>query len=313
MDYQHTPVMLKEVMAILTPRAGQKFIDGTLGGGGYTLALAKRVGETGKILAIDWDELAIANAEKIIKQQGLNNIKLIQGNFGELEQLVPASFKNVDGIVLDLGLSSAQLDDPRRGFSFLRDAPLNMAFASEAKEKTEVIVNRYRAEDLAAILKNYGEERFARSIARQIIAARPIKTIVELLEAISRGLPAASKRNGNIHWATRTFQALRIATNDELANLQAVLPQALKLLKPGGRLAVISFHSLEDRIVKNFFRDEAKDCLCPPQVPICVCGHKRQLKILTVKPLTPRLEEIKDNPRSRSAKLRAAIKLKTKR
>ncbi len=310
--YHHVPVMLKEVMAILAPRAGQKFIDGTLGGGGYTFELAKRVGQTGKVLAIDLDELAIANAADIIKQTGLNNIKLIQGSFGELMDLVPAQFKNVDGIVLDLGLSSAQLDDPRRGFSFLREAPLNMAFGNQAKEKTEVIINRFRAEDLAAILKNYGEERFARSIARQIVAARPLATTSQLLEAIGRGLPAAAKRNGKIHWATRTFQALRIATNDELANLQAVLPQALRLLKPGGRLVVVSFHSLEDRIVKNFFRNEAKDCLCPPAVPVCICDHKRRLKILTAKPLTPGVPEIKNNPRARSAKLRAAEKLKIK-
>ena len=310
--YHHVPVMLKEVMAILAPRAGQKFIDGTLGGGGYTLALTQAVGERGKVLALDLDELAIANVKKLSQQSGLNNIKLLQGNFGALAQLAPTQFKNVDGIVLDLGLSSAQLDDPRRGFSFLGDAPLNMAFGSGVKEETGVIVNRYRAEDLAAILKNYGEERFARSIARQIVAARPLATTGQLLEAISRGLPAKAKRNSKIHWATRTFQALRIATNDELVNLQAVLPQALLLLKPGGRLVVVSFHSLEDRIVKNFFRNEAKDCLCPPAVPVCVCDHKRRLKILTAKPLTPSAAEIKNNPRARSAKLRAAEKLKAK-
>ncbi len=290
------------------PKPGQKFIDGTLGGGGYTLELAKRVGDKGQVLAIDLDELAIANAKKLIKEQVLHNIKLVKGNFGQLADLVPTQFKKVDGIVLDLGLSSAQLDDPRRGFSFLREAPLNMAFGDEAKEKTEVIINRYRAEDLAAILKDYGEERFARSIAKQIIAARPIKTSQELLAAIGRGVPAAAKRQSKIHWATKTFQALRIATNDELGNLEKFLPQALKLLKPGGRLVIVSFHSLEDRIVKNFFRDEAKDCLCPPAVPVCICKHQAQVENLTAKPLVASALEIKSNPRARSAKLRAIIK-----
>lgn len=307
--YKHIPVMLPEVMEVLRPQAGQIFIDGTLGGGGYARALAERVGETGKVVAIDLDPLAIANARQFIKEQGLKNIKLIPGNFGDLGSLLPAQFKKVDGIVLDLGLSSAQLDDPRRGFSFLRDAPLNMAFGAEAKEGTGVIVNKFRAEDLAKIIKDYGEERFARRIAQAIVAARPLNTTQALLQAISRGLPAAAKRTGKIHWATRTFQALRIATNQELDNLEKFLPQALQLLKPGGRLAIVSFHSLEDRMVKNFFRQEAKDCQCPPPLPICRCGHHAIVRLLSSKPQTADEAEIKNNPRSRSAKLRAVIKI----
>ena len=308
--------MLREVVEYLHPSPGDNFIDCTLGGASYALEIAKRILPDGQLLAIDLDELAIKNAQKKIEQEKLNNIILVKDNFGNLENIAKENRlkggAGFSGIVLDLGLSSAQLDDRERGFSFQFDAPLNMAFGSGVKEETGVIVNRYRAEDLAAILKNYGEERFARSIARQIVAARPLATTGQLLEAISRGLPAKAKRNSKIHWATRTFQALRIATNDELVNLQAVLPQALLLLKPGGRLVVVSFHSLEDRIVKNFFRNEAKDCLCPPAVPVCVCDHKRRLKILTAKPLTPSAAEIKNNPRARSAKLRAAEKLKAK-
>jgi 16S rRNA (cytosine1402-N4)-methyltransferase len=307
--YRHIPVMLKEVLKVLEPKSGEIMIDGTLGGGGYTRALAEKVGPTGKVLGIDLDKLAIANAKKFIKEQDLHNIKLVQGNFGDLEAIVPAHFKKVDGIVLDLGLSSAQLDDPRRGFSFLRHAPVNMGFGDETKEDTSVILNKYRAEDLAKIIKEYGEEKFANSIAKKIIEARPIKDTAELLEAIGRGIPAAAKRQSKIHWATKTFQALRIATNRELESLEKFLPQAVKLLKPNGRLAIVSFHSLEDRIVKNYFRQEAKDCLCPPQLPICVCGHKAKIKIITKNALVASEAEVKDNPRARSAKLRAIQKI----
>jgi len=309
MKYQHLPVMLAEVLKALKPQAGQKFIDCTLGGAGYTLVLAEKVGDEGEVLGIDLDSLAIKNAKKIIKQEGLKNIKLIEGNFSELATLIPKQFKKVDGIVLDLGLSSAQLDDPRRGFSFLKEAPLNMAFGDKIKEDTGVIINKYRAEDLTRIIKDYGEERFAKNIAQAIITARPIKTSAELLEAIDRGMPSANKRQSKIHWATRTFQALRIATNDELANLEKVLPQALNLLKTGGKLVVVSFHSLEDRIVKTFLKSEAKGCHCPPKLPICVCGHQPRLKILTPKPIIAGEDELKNNPRARSAKLRIAIKL----
>lgn len=307
--YQHTPVMLEEVMKMLSPQAGGIFIDGTLGGGGYTRELARRVGKDGKVLAVDLDETAIINAKKFIKQQSFKNICLIQGNFADLPALVPAQFKKVDGIVLDLGLSSAQLDDPRRGFSFLRDAPLDMAFGSGIKEDTGVIVNKFRAEDLSKIIRDYGEERWSARIAQAIIAARPLRTTGDLLQVIEKALPAAAKRDGKIHWATKTFQALRIATNQELANLEKALPACVRLLRPGGRLVVVSFHSLEDRIVKNYFRQEARDCHCPTDWPLCRCGHQAQLKILTGKPMVADAEEIKNNKRSRSAKLRAAVKI----
>jgi len=308
MEYRHIPVMLKEVLELAGVKKGNKVIDCTLGGAGYTLALAKAVGDKGQVLAIDLDELAITNAKKLIKEIGVKNIKLIQGNFSDLQELVPKEFAPVDVVVMDLGLSSAQLDDPRRGFSFQVDAPLDMSFGSHEKDsKTTVIVNRYRAEDLAKIIRDYGEERFAGRIAQAIVKARPIATTGQLAEVISDAVPA-SYRRGHIHCATRTFQALRIATNDELKALEQVLPQAMKLLKPGGRLIAVSFHSLEDRIVKHWFREEAKTCHCDGNALMCACDRKPRAKLLTKKALIATPEEIKANPRSRSAKLRAIIK-----
>jgi 16S rRNA (cytosine1402-N4)-methyltransferase len=309
-SYRHVPVMLKEVLELAGVKKGDKVIDCTLGGAGYTLALAKAVGDKGQVLAIDLDELAIANAKKLIKEIGAKNIKLIQGNFSDLQELVPEEFTPVDVVVMDLGLSSAQLDDPRRGFSFQTDAPLDMSFGPNEKDsKTTVIVNRYRAEDLTKIIRDYGEERFAGRIAQAIIKARPIATTGQLAEVISDAVPA-SYRRGHIHCATRTFQAIRIATNDELKALENVLPQAMRLLKPGGRLVVVSFHSLEDRIVKHWFREESKTCHCDANALICTCDRAPRAELLTKKALIATPEEIKINPRSRSAKLRAIKKLK---
>ncbi len=301
--------MLPEVLELAEVKKGDKVIDGTLGGASYTLALAKAVGETGKVLAIDLDDLAIANAKKLIKQTGLKNIKLIQGNFSDLFELVPKEFNGVAAIIMDLGLSSAQLDDPRRGFSFQTDTPLDMSFGPQEKDsKTTVIVNHYRAEDLATIIKDYGEERFATRIAQAIVKARPLTTTGQLVEVISRAVPA-SYRRGQIHCATRTFQALRIATNDELTALKKALPQAFSLLQPGGRLIVVSFHSLEDRIVKHWFREQAKTCHCDENALRCTCDRQPRAQLLTKKALIASPEEVKANPRSRSAKLRAIIKI----
>lgn len=309
-SYRHIPVMLKEVLELAGVKKGNKVIDCTLGGAGYTLALAKVVGDQGQVLAIDLDELAITNAKKLIKETGAKNIKLIQGNFSDLQELVPKEFVPVDVVVMDLGLSSAQLDDPRRGFSFQVDAPLDMSFGQNEKDsKTTVIVNRYRAEDLTKIIRDYGEERFAGRIANAIIKARPIATTGQLAEVISDAVPA-SYRRGHIHCATRTFQAIRIATNDELKALENVLPQAMRLLRPGGRLIVVSFHSLEDRIVKHWFREESKTCHCDANALMCTCDRVPRAELLTKKALIATPEEIKINPRSRSAKLRAIKKLK---
>lgn len=319
MIYQHTPVMLKEAIEILNPRSGQKFIDCTLGGGGYTKAILEKIGQQGKVLAIDLDDLAIANAKLNFKTE-IKNKKLILAheNFKNLRIIIETYFAadaKFDGLVLDLGLSSAQLEDRGRGFSFsAADSPLGMNFGDSISQRAENIINNWSARDLAGIFKDYGEEKFAYKIALAIVKERQVQRIVtagKLAEIAAKAKPAAHWRKfqSKIHPATKVFQALRIAVNQELENLRSVLPQALKALKSGGRLVVISYHSLEDRIVKQYFKEEAKDCLCPPRLPVCRCGHKAGLKILTHKILRPDEEEVLKNQRSRSAKLRAAGKI----
>jgi 16S rRNA (cytosine1402-N4)-methyltransferase len=315
MEYRHTPVMLREAIEILQPQPGQKFIDCTLGGGGYTVALATAVGDKGKVIAIDADQLAITNAKD--KFKNFSNIFLVHDNFKNLSKIINEQFadeKNngVDGIVFDLGLSGAQLEDRNRGLSFQLAAPLEMSFGEETVGRTKKIINHYEESELYQVIKNFGEEKYARSIARRIVNERKkkaINTTDELLEIIAAAVPASYRHDRRLHFATRTFQALRIATNDELSSLENVLPEALSLLKSGGRLVLVSYHSLEDRIVKTFFKNEARDCICPPKAPVCQCHHQPSLKIITKKPLTPTSEEIKNNPRARSAKLRAAEKL----
>jgi 16S rRNA (cytosine1402-N4)-methyltransferase len=312
--YRHIPVMLNEAIEYLDPQPGQIFADGTLGGGGYTFEIARRVGPTGKVIATDLDEAAIEHAKLKIAREGVENVVVRQANFSELptiveEELAAEPIKRLHGIVLDLGLSSAQLEDEGRGFSFLKDAPLSMAFGSDiSARRTEGIINLTPAEGLSKIFREFGEERYANSIARSIVAVRrehPIRTTKELVEAIHKGVPAVYRRQ-RIHFATRTFQALRIATNQELENLSTLLSSIRPILRADARIVVISFHSLEDRIVKQFFKQEAKECICPPQAPLCVCDHKPWLKIITKKAIGQTDEEIKSNPRSRSAKLRAA-------
>lgn len=304
--------MLNEVLKHLNPQSGQNFIDCTLGGAGYTMAIAERIGQEGKVLAIDLDESAINNAKKQIAERKLKNIILVQDNFRNIGEIARKYFKKekIQGIVFDFGLSSAQLDDRNRGFSFQFDAPLDMRFNSEAEYGADYIVNNYKQEELEKILKEYGEERYAKLIAKEITTERKIKPIITTLQLVEIIKKAVFKKYlfGKIHPATKTFQALRAAVNKELENIGQALPPAVNLLESGGRIAIVSFHSLEDRIVKNFFRLEAKDCLCPPEFPICRCGHKKSLKILT-KAIAPSAEEVKNNPRARSAKLRVAEKL----
>ncbi|MFH1255060.1 MAG: 16S rRNA (cytosine(1402)-N(4))-methyltransferase RsmH [bacterium] len=316
MIYKHTSAMLEEVMGILNPKPGQKFIDCTLGGGGYSRAILEKAGESGKVLAVDLDELAIENAKLKLKTE-IKNKKLILelGNFKNLRAIAGKHFADsdkFDGIVFDLGLSSAQLADRNRGFSFnLADSPLKMNFGGQISRTAEDIVNNCSAEDLAEIFRNYGEEKFAGRISSAIEIERKIGRIIsaeKLAEIIVNAVP---KRfcPSKIHPATKVFQALRIAVNQELENLREALPQAVDLLKAGGKLAIVSYHSLEDRIVKRYFKKESKDCLCPPESPICACGHKACLKILTHHILRPTGEEVLKNPRARSAKLRAAEKI----
>jgi len=311
-EYKHIPVMLKEVMEYLNPVPGQKFIDCTLGGGGYSKAILDKISDNGKVLAIDMDNLAIENAKLNFKTEIENKrLILVQDNFKNLSEIIKENFDagtKFNGIVFDLGLSSAQLQDRSRGFSFQSvEAPLNMAFNQDATISANIIINKYSEDKLIKIFKDYGEEKNARQVASEIIKARkesPIETVGQLLLIINKVI----KRHGasKIHPATKIFQALRIAVNDELENLKQVLPQALELLIDGGSIIIVSFHSLEDRIVKQFFKNESRDCICSPICPACRCNHKARLKILTSKVIKPTDEEISTNPRARSARLRVA-------
>lgn len=299
--YAHVPVMMNEALKYLAPSRGSWFVDCTLGGAGYTLALAAKIGEEGKVLGLDLDELAIRNAQKEIKIRKLKNIVLVQDNFKNLKNIVAANFginARFNGIVFDLGLSSAQLEDETRGFSFKGDRPLNMAFGTGAKgnipagRSTGEIVNHYPLPELTRVFREYGEEKRAYQLAKAIVAARRLKritTTADLITIIEQAVPF--RFYSKIHPATRIFQALRMETNDELESLALVLPAAVSLLKKHGRLVVVAFHSGEDRIVKRFLK-----------------GSK-ELLTLTKKPLIPTETEVKNNPRARSAKLRAAIKI----
>ncbi len=312
MEYKHTPVMLKKVLEYLNPQPGQYFIDCTLGGAGYTLEIAKRVGEKGRVLAIDLDKMAIENCRLKIVDCRLNNIILVNNNFRNLSKIAKQYFNNkkINGIVFDLGLSSAQLKDRNRGFSFQKDTLLDMAFG-QSEISTIDIINKWKEENFKKIIREYGEERFARKITQGIVDYRKnkqIKTTGQLVEIIKSAVPK-KYQHGKTHFATRTFQALRIATNNELENLREALPQALDLLTAGGRIAVVSYHSLEDRIVKQFFKTESKDCICPSSYPACRCQHKARIKILTKKIIRAGEEEVRDNPGARSAKLRVAEKI----
>lgn len=307
--------MLDDVLRGLEPKPGQSFVDCTLGGAGYTLALAKAVGSEGKILSIDLDDLSLENAREKIEKAKISNIVLVQDNFRNLQTIagenLPEDFK-VDGVVLDLGLSSAQLDDESRGFSFQGDRPLDMAFNQEGHTAiaTTTVVNRYPLERLTHIFREYGEEPKAYLVAKKIIERRKknwIKTTGQLLEIIAEVIKPNPK--SRINPATKIFQALRMETNRELEALKEVLPAAISLLKPGGKLAVVSFHSGEDKIVKEFLKAESKDCICPSSVPVCVCDHKASVKIITKKPIPASDMESNLNPRARSAKLRLAQKL----
>jgi 16S rRNA (cytosine1402-N4)-methyltransferase len=313
MHYEHVPVMLGEVLEYLAIRAGQDYLDGTLGGGGYARAIAVRA-LPGRVLATDADPMAIKHNQELIEKQKIKNLTLINANFQELSRIVKnqkAPGLSLGGLVLDLGLSGAQLEDQSRGFSFkLLSSPLDMAFGSaNASQTTSQLVNESSVAELSKIIRDYGEEAFAPAISRGIVAARsakPLVTVGDLLDAIKTALPARLINKPGIHWATKTFQALRIATNDELSVLRQVLAESLDYLPRGARIVVVSYHSLEDRVVKEFFRQLAKDCLCPPKSPICTCHNKAKIKIITKKALGPTAEEVAANPRSRSAKLRAA-------
>ena len=298
----HVPVMLAEVLQALQPGHGGRYIDCTAGGGGHSSALLEASTPDGLVLSLDADPLAAARVRKRLAIFGSRSV-VAQANFRQVEQVAAAhGFDAVDGVLLDLGLSSDQLADSERGFTFVEDGPLDMRFDPQQPNTAAILVNELDQKNLADLIYRYGEERHSRRIARAIIAARPLDTTGELAAVIVN----AVGRRGRLHPATRTFQALRIAVNNELEALKDVLPQAVRLLRPGGKLAVISFHSLEDRIVKQFIRLEAQDCICPPELPVCQCGHQATLRLDRRKPIQPSEAEVAQNPRSRSAKLRVA-------
>ncbi len=315
MKYEHTPVMFNEVLEYLKLQPGDKVIDCTLGGAGYTLAMAREVSEKGSVLAIDLDKMAIENALELISKNKLSNIILVNDNFANLKNIAKEYYTKeikFNGIVFDLGLSGAQLKDRSRGFSFRFNAPLKMEFRrrGRASGKVEHILNVWPEAKIEKIIREYGEEKYARSIARKIInyRNRKIETTGQLIAIIRSAVPHFYQNNKKIHFATRTFQALRIVANNELVNIEKALPQALDLLEKHGRLIVISYHSLEDRIVKNFFRQESRNCICTPEAPLCQCGHKARLKIIKSKGgkkfFVPSKEEVQKNKSARSAKMR---------
>ncbi len=306
----HVPVLFDEALNLLRPRSGGRYIDATFGGGGHTVALLEQSAPDGQVMAIDADPDAIARARDLAALFP-GRLTLTQGNFRDLEILArDKQFDAVDGILMDLGLSSFQLSRPERGFSFQRSGPLDMRFDTTSAFSASDIVNGWSEEDIARLLFEYGEEQRSRPIARAIVRERNselITTTDRLASIVERAV--GGRRGRAIHPATRTFQALRIAVNDELEALRSGLDGAINLLTAGGRIAVISFHSLEDRIVKTFLRHESTDCICPPETPICVCGHKARMTLITRRAVRPSEIEEQSNPRSRSARLRVAERL----
>lgn len=310
MDFQHRPVLLAETLELLRCRPGCIIVDCTLGGAGHAAAIAERIRPDGRLIGFDQDAAAIA-AARIKLAEYRDAVTLVHKNFAALGQsLAGLDIAAVDGVLFDLGVSSYQLDTRERGFGYQQDAPLDMRMDARTPVSARELVNELPESELARIIAEYGEERWAKRIASFIAAARgreAVTTTGQLVEIIKKAIPAAARREGP-HPARRTFQALRIAVNDELGVLEKALRQAVTALRPGGRLCVISFHSLEDRIVKRVFREYASGCTCPPQLPVCVCGKRKTLAVITRKPIVPMAAELAENPRSRSAKLRAAEK-----
>ena len=306
--------MLAEVLAELDPQPGEVVCDCTLGGAGHTVELARRVAPDGLSIGIDQDDMALTAAtERLAREVPEASTRLLKGNFGDLDELlVEAEVPGVDCFLFDLGVSSPQLDIPERGFSYHEDAPLDMRMNSGKHTITAAeVVNTYNEADLTRILRVYGDERFAARIARRIVerrAKRPIETTLQLVEVIKGAIPAAARRTGG-HPARRAFQALRIEVNHELDVLDQGLRAAIRWANPGGRICVISYHSLEDRIVKHVFSELSQGCTCPPDLPVCVCGHVPIVDVRTRRPLVASDEEVAANPRSRSALMRVAVKL----
>ena len=310
MEYTHKPVLLEECLDGLNIRPGGVYLDGTLGRAGHSLEIVKRLA-AGRLIAIDRDKAALDAAPARFGEY-LDRVTLVQGSFGGLAGILASlNVGGVDGMLFDLGVSSPQLDDGSRGFSYLQDAPLDMRMDQSAPLTAREVVNGWSQEELKRVLWQYGEERYAGPIAAAIVRVRenaPIETTGQLAELIRSAMPAKACREKQ-HPAKRSFQAIRIAVNDELGELERLLECALEALNPGGRLAIISFHSLEDRLVKTAYARWARGCTCPPDFPVCVCGKTPRVKLVGRRPITAGEEELKENPRARSAKLRLAERL----
>jgi 16S rRNA (cytosine1402-N4)-methyltransferase len=305
----HVPVLAAEVRELLGVQPGETVVDATFGAGGHASLLAEDLAGSGKLVAIDRDPGAKSYFDRFKARAGID-VRFLRGDFAIVLAQLAANGIKADAILLDLGISSMQVDRPERGFSYATDAPLDMRMDPSSETTAAAIVNTWDERELVSVFRRYGEERYAAPIARAIVrrrAERPFTRTGDLVDVIKLAIPTPA-RFGEGHPARRVFQALRIAVNDELGQLEAALPAAFEMLRPGGRLAVISFHSLEDRIVKRFFAEQAKGCTCPPEFPICICGQEPTLRLLSRKPVRPSADETEHNPRATSARLRAAVR-----
>lgn len=311
MEFAHTPVLLTEVMTYLKVKPGGIYIDGTVGGGGHAIEIVRQMLPHGLLIGIDQDIQAInASIEKLKEYK--ENVAFVNENFKNIRNIIKEKdIESVDGILLDLGVSSYQLDEGERGFSYMKNAGLDMRMSKDNELTAEIIVNDWSENEIAKIIEEYGEERWAKRIAAFISNERTknrIETSFQLVEIIKAAIPASARREGP-HPAKRTFQAIRIAVNDELNIIEDTVEAGVNALKPGGRICIITFHSLEDRLIKNTFKRLENPCTCPPKIPKCVCGKTPLIKIITKKPVTASIDELESNPRSRSAKLRVAERL----
>ena len=311
MDFKHIPVLFHEIMDIMAPQPGEVFVDCTLGGGGHSRGFLERMGDDGRLIGIDQDTNALQAAGANLAEFG-DRVTYVHSNYNNLDEILNTYAPDgVDGILFDIGVSSHQLDEKDRGFSYMQDAPLDMRMNQSQNFSAWDVVNTYSEEELHRIIKEYGEERWAKRVAQFIVEFRkekPVETTGELVDIIKRAIPKGAREEGS-HPAKRTFQAIRIEVNDELGVLTRTISVAAKHLKKDGRLGIISFHSLEDRIVKEQFRYLASDCICPPELPFCQCDKVSEVKILTRKPVTATKEELEANSRSKSAKFRAVVKI----
>ena len=310
MEFNHVSVLLNECLDALNIKEDGIYVDGTLGGAGHSSEILKRLSKNGRLIGIDQDADALKAAG--IRLQNFDNVTFVHNNFYNIKQILDDLYiEEVDGILMDLGVSSYQLDTGERGFSYMKDAPLDMRMNRDNELSAYEVINEYSEEELYRIIRDYGEEKFAKRIATFIVNAREeknIETTLELVEIIKNAIPAKARREGP-HPAKRTFQAIRIEVNSELSILNRAMEDGVSKLSKGGRMAIITFHSLEDRIVKNKFRDLAVACRCPKEFPVCVCGEKAKVKVITRKAIEPSKEEVEINPRSRSAKLRVIEKI----